>query len=646
MVFIILRHGESLWNKENKFTGLTDISLSINGINEALEANEILSKYNFDYVFTSNLKRTIETADLILPLIHTAKMYNISELNERDYGDLTGKNKDEIKKEYGEQKLHEWRRSYYERPPNGENLDDVKNRVGKYFDQNILPLFQPFQPLEKVEPNKLLKEPNKLLKEQNQTLKEPNILIVAHGNSLRALFVHLGLKSQTDIETFEFSTGIPIHIDILKSNFWYENTYKLIGQQILDSRGFPTIEVSCFDTKTKKFIGKGSTPSGASCGSNEVLELRDNDQTLFKGKSVFKAIDNISLINEQMLLNFNTITDLKKCDLQLNSIDNTDLKTILGGNTTTAVSFCIADTASKILNMELFEYISKTYQLNKNYNLPTPFVNIINGGKHSVTGHLKIQEFMIFPREDISTSKKIQMICEIYHTLQKLLVEKYGESAKSIGDEGGFCPPIYNTEEALQIIEEAIKCANYESNKNIFLALDCAASEFYNKNTKLYEVEKNLFLNKDELIIYYENIMFKYPSLKSIEDGFDETDYEAWSKFTNRNSDKIMIVGDDLFTTNSKLIKQGLKNNWANTLLLKVNQIGTISEAIQSAELMFNENKNVIVSHRSGETNHAFIIDIAVGIGAKYVKIGSPCRGERVAKFNRLLEIEQYLLYL
>ena len=589
MVFIILRHGESLWNKENKFTGLTDISLSINGINEALEAKEILSKYNFDYVFTSGLKRTVETADLVLPLTHTSKMYNTIELNERDYGDLTGKNKDEIKKEYGEKKMHEWRRSYYESPP--------------------------------------------------------NILIVAHGNSLRSLFVHLGLKTNITIENFEISTGIPIHIDIKKSKFWYENTYQLIGSQILDSRGFPTIEISCFDTNLKKFIGKGSTPSGASCGSTEVLELRDKDIKLYKGKSIFKAIENISTINNQMILNNNTITNLKKCDMQLNAIDNTDLKIMLGGNTTTAVSFCIADTASKLLNLELFEYISQTYKLNTSINLPTPFVNIINGGKHSVTGHLKIQEFMIFPKETISISKKIQMICEIYYTLQKLLVDKYGESAKSIGDEGGFCPPIYNTEEALQIIEEAIIEAKYIPNKDIFLALDCAASEFYNETTKLYEIEKDLFLNKDELIEYYENIMNKYPSIKSIEDGFHETDYSAWIEFTKRNSDKIMIVGDDLFTTNSRLIKSGLKEKWANALLLKVNQIGTITEAIQSAELMFNENKNVIVSHRSGETNHAYIIDIAVGIGAKYVKIGSPCRGERVAKFNRLIEIEQYLQY-
>ena len=619
MVFIVLRHGETHWNRQNIFTGLSDISLNENGIMEAHNTKELLAKYTFHRVFTSNLKRTIETANIITKSykFYTSTTVNASEFNERDYGDLTGKNKDAIKSKYGEELFHKFRRSYLTAPPLGENLDDVKLRVGTYFDKNILPILQ----------------------------RNDNVLIVAHGNSLRALFVHLNLKTPDNIENFEISTGVPIHIDIEKSKFWYENNYKLVGSQILDSRGFPTIEVQCFDHKLNKFIGKGSSPSGASCGINEVLELRDGDLNCYKGKSVYNAINNISLINEQMILNVKNITDLKKCDLQLNAIDNTNLKTILGGNTTTAVSFCLADTASKLLNMELFEYISKMYNFDNNYKIPTPFVNIINGGKHSITGDLKIQEFMIFPKEDITITEKIQMICEIYYTLQKILVQKYGPQAKSIGDEGGFCPPIYNTEEALQVIQEAILAANYVPNEDVFLALDCAASEFYDKNTKLYEIEKDMFLNKTELIDYYENIMSKYPALKSIEDGFDETDYEAWSEFTNRNSKQIMIVGDDLFTTNKKLISQGLENNWANTLLLKVNQIGTISEAIESASLMFAENNNVIVSHRSGETNHAYIIDLAVGIGAKYVKIGSPCRGERVAKFNRLLEIEQYLKY-
>ena len=255
---------------------------------------------------------------------------------------------------------------------------------------------------------------------------------------------------------------------------------------------------------------------------------------------------------------------------------------------------------------------------------------------------------MIFPNESYYVSKKMQIICEVYQTLQEILVRRYGKQAKSIGDEGGFCPPIYSTEVALTTIEEAIIEAKYIVGVDVFLALDCAASEFYNEETKLYEIEKNKFVTYLELVEYYGNLIEKHPALKSIEDGFHETDYEAWKLFTSKFSDKIMIVGDDLFTTNKTLIKQGLQEKWANSLLLKVNQIGTISEAIESASFFINtdvqiNNENVIVSHRSGETNHSYIIDIAVGIGAKYVKIGSPCRGERTAKFNRLIEIEQIL---
>ena len=246
---------------------------------------------------------------------------------------------------------------------------------------------------------------------------------------------------------------------------------------------------------------------------------------------------------------------------------------------------------------------------------------------------------MIFAKDNMIITDQIRMYCEIYYNLKKLLVVKYGEQAKSIGDEGGFCPPIYSADEALCVIEEAIYLSEYKIGEDVFIALDCAASEFYDIDTKLYQVEKDKFLNSDELIEYYETLIEKHPALKSIEDGFHETDYDAWKKFTCKFSDKLMIVGDDLFTTNPKLIKKGIDNKWANTLLLKVNQIGTISEAIKSAKMMIEKGNDVIVSHRSGETNHAYIVDLAVGIGARYLKIGSPCRGERVSKFNRLLEI-------
>lgn len=617
MVFFVMRHGESVWNKENKFTGWVDVGLSKKGEQEALLAGDKLKKINFDNIIFSDLKRTRKTALLLVknrPLPEKEKIiFTLSPaVKERSYGDLAGIVKSELKEKYGEEQMRIWRRSYYERPPGGENLEDVKNRIGPFYDEFILPL----------------------LKENK------NVLLVSHGNALRALFVHLGFKDENTVEHFEFATATPISIDVFNKDYHYLNDYELVGRQIIDSRGFPTVEVACLDKTTNKFIGKGSSPSGASCGSSEVLELRDGDSSLFKGKSVFKSIENIGIINKKISLNTSNFTNLSKIDEQLNLIDGTVLKTVLGGNTTTAVSFCMADVAAKSEGLEMFEYIQKHYGFtSKSSSLPTPLVNIINGGKHGVTDDLKIQEFMIFPNESYSVSKKIQIICEVYQTLKEILVKKYGKNAKSIGDEGGFCPPIYNAEEALSVIEDSIVAAKYEVGKDVFMALDCAASEFYNTDTKLYEVEKDLLLTSDQLIDYYGNLIEKHPALKSIEDGFHEHDYEAWQKFTQKFGDQIMIVGDDLFTTNSALIKKGLAGLWANTLLLKVNQIGTVTEAIQSAKLMFAEGKNVIVSHRSGETNHAYIVDIAVGIGAKYLKIGSPCRGERVAKFNRIIEI-------
>lgn len=622
MVLIVLRHGESEWNSLNKFTGWENPGLSSKGIEEANQVGKLLSNYKFDFVYTSDLDRSIQTAKLVMdskPNPNSYNLYTFAELKERDYGDLTGKNKSELEKEYGSEQIKMWRRGWESRPPGGENLKDVAIRVGNFFDNNIRPLIN--------------------------TLEEKNILIVAHGNSLRALFVHLGLKTSETIQDFEIGTGIPILINIKDKQFEYINRYNLKGTQILDSRGFPTIQVECIDLIINKSIGKGSTPSGASCGSTEVLELRDGDKTKFMGKSVFKAIDNINMINSQMCLS--KLTNLKELDSNLIQIDSTFNKNILGGNTTTAVSFCFGDVGARLLGLELYEYFSKIYSNNSNKNntnlLPTPMVNIINGGKHGVTEDLKIQEFMIVCNREYSVKKQIQIISEVYHGLKKILVDKYGPQAKSIGDEGGFCPPIYSGSEAIQTIIDAINYSGYKEGSDVFVALDCASSEFYNPETKLYEIEKGLFVGSSELVSYYENLVNQFPCLISIEDGFAEADYEGWAEFNKKLGSKIMIVGDDLFTTNPKLIEFGLEKGLANSLLLKVNQIGTITEAVQGAMLMFEKDLNVIVSHRSGETNHAYIVDLAVGIGAQYLKIGSPCRGERVAKFNRLIEIDNLI---
>lgn len=613
MVLVILRHGQSEWNKENRFTGWNDISLSLEGKDEAKKAGQILKDYNFDIVITSDLKRTVETSDIILSEIKkTPIILSSSELKERDYGDLSGKNKDELKAQYGADQIQIWRRSYLERPPNGENLEDVKYRVGNYFDNIVKPLLE----------------------------KDQNILIVAHGNSLRALFVHLELKDETTIESFEISTGVPIVIDYKNETYKYVNRYELKGRQILDSRGYPTIEVKCIDKETGKCVGKGACPSGSSCGSGEALELRDGDPKYFQGKGVLKAIENIKLLNEKLVLNYMTVRNLKCIDEQLIILDTSDDKSLFGGNVCTAISFCMMNVGANLLGIEMHEYISQIYEFS-GFKLPTIMANIINGGKHG-EGGLKIQEFMIVPRDDITVGKRVQMICEVYYTLKKLLLKKCGHASTNIGDEGGFVVCGINTnEEALNIIEEAIEKSNYKVGSDISIALDCASSEFYNTETKLYEIEKGLFLTSDELIAYYGNLLDKYGSLKSIEDGFYESDYDAWAKFTELYSDRIMIVGDDLFCTNPKLIKRGIENKWANSLLLKVNQIGTITEAIQGARQIFDINGNVIVSHRSGENNQEYIIDLAIGMGAKYVKIGACSRGERVSKYNRLLEIEE-----
>ena len=620
MVFVVLRHGESEWNKLNKFTGLTDVALSEQGKQEARLAGNLLKNCFFDFVFSSQLERTIHTAKIIADVQNNpVQLKPHNEFEERDYGDITGKNKTELMEEHGKEQIKIWRRSFYQGPPGGENLYDVTQRVGKGYENYIKPLLE----------------------------DKKNVLLVAHGNSLRALFVHLGIKDEKTIESFEIGTGVPIQLDVENKTYKYLNAYALCAYQIIDSRGYPSLEVQCFDKESKKCIGKGSTPSGASCGSTEVCEMRDGQKDLFHGKSVYRAVENIRKINDHFVLSKKTLTNLSNCDKQFNDLDGTEMKTKYGGNTSTALSFCLANCAANLKDMEMYEYFAEHYNMVDKIDpakLPTPFVNIINGGKHGVTEDLKIQEFMIFANEELSTSRQVRIYCEVYHSLKKLLVEKYGEQSKSIGDEGGFCPPIYSADEALNVIEEAVKLSNYEVGKDVFIALDCAASEFYNEETKLYEIEKGKFVNSNELIDYYGKLIEDHPALKSIEDGFHEADYDAWKSFTSRYHDKLMVVGDDLFTTNPRLIKQGLEENWANTLLLKVNQIGTISEAVEGAKMMMEKGNHVIVSHRSGETNHAYIVDIAVGIGAKYLKIGSPCRGERVAKFNRLLEIEHTIL--
>eukprot|EP00455_Lapot_gusevi_P033621 TRINITY_DN367_c0_g1_i3.p1 TRINITY_DN367_c0_g1~~TRINITY_DN367_c0_g1_i3.p1 ORF type:complete len:490 (-),score=239.30 TRINITY_DN367_c0_g1_i3:72-1541(-) len=421
---------------------------------------------------------------------------------------------------------------------------------------------------------------------------------------------------------------------------------RLQGREILDSRGNPTVEVDvvCTVGGQSTVVARGQAPSGASTGSNEALELRDKDASRYLGKGVLHAVANVNDALSPALRGHSPL-NLRECDEVLCKTDGTELKTRLGGNALTAASFAVAEAGAKLANKELFEYFAQAFygdQQPAQFTLPTPMCNILNGGKHA-GGNLKIQEFMIVPRRGLPFSEQLRFATTVYHHLGKLLGQKYGLSAKNLGDEGGFAPPLNNPEETIQTIEEAIRIAGFEVGRDIFIALDCASSEFYNEETKQYELEPNRWLTTDELIEYYVKLVNEHPAIISIEDGLAEKDYAGWIKLNAALGNRIQLVGDDLYTTNTNLITQGIQHHWANALLLKVNQIGTITESMNAARMLYDARQNVIVSHRSGETPNCTIADLAVGIGAQYIKTGAPARGERVAKYNRLLEIEEYL---
>lgn len=436
---------------------------------------------------------------------------------------------------------------------------------------------------------------------------------------------------------------------------------KLVGREILDSRANPTVECDVYGQwrGSEQLLARAGAPSGASTGSNEAHEMRDGDATRYGGKGVLKAVNNVSTALSEAVKGSDP-RDLRAVDAQLCQADGTRLKTNLGGNAITAASFALAEAGAKVQEKELYLHLAAAFhtgngngssgsgsgsasQLPSKFSLPRPMVNILNGGKHA-GGELRIQEFMIVPAGGRPFREMLRQVTEVYHALGKLLVKKKGLSAKNLGDEGGFAPLLESPHEALSLIEEAIANAGFKANEDMFLALDCAASEFYADGK--YEVEKGKFLTSSELVQYYLKLKKDHPALISIEDGLDEKDYDGWKALTEafaKEHPGFMLVGDDLYTTNTDLIKQGVANKWANALLLKVNQIGTVSEAMDAARLIFQDQGQVIVSHRSGETINTLISDLAVGIGAGFIKTGAPARSERGAKYNRLLAIEELL---
>ena len=406
------------------------------------------------------------------------------------------------------------------------------------------------------------------------------------------------------------------------------------ARQILDSRGNPTVEVEVV-TEEGGF-GRASVPSGASTGEWEAVELRDGDKDYYLGKSVLKAVNNVNeIIAEELEFTYD-VSDQIGIDKAMIELDGTENKGKLGANAILGVSLAVAKAAADEQGVSLYNYIGGTNAK----LLPTPMMNILNGGEHA-DNSVDIQEFMIFPLGAESFSHALQMGAEVFHSLKKVLSSKGYNTA--VGDEGGFAPNLKSNEEALEIICEAIKEAGYEPGKDVYIAMDCASSEFYNKEDGKYHLDgEGTVKTEDEMIDWLEELVGKYPII-SIEDGLDENDWEGWAKLTKRLGNKVQLVGDDLFVTNTKKLEKGIKEGVANSILIKVNQIGSLTETLNAIEMAKEAGYTAVVSHRSGETEDTTISDLVVAVNAGQIKTGAPSRTDRVAKYNQLLRIEDEL---
>lgn len=400
------------------------------------------------------------------------------------------------------------------------------------------------------------------------------------------------------------------------------------AREILDSRGCPTIEV---EIRTEKgFIGVSSVPSGASTGKKEALELRDNDERYF-GKGVLKAVKNVNEIISKKIIGLE-VSKQKEIDTKLIELDGTENKSNLGANAILGVSIACLKAAAKESGKEIYEYLNP-----REKKLPKVMFNIINGGMHA-KNNLDIQEFMIVPKKE-TFKETLRCASEVFHELKGLL-EKEGLTT-SVGDEGGFAPTLKSNEHALSYIIKAIESAGYTPGKEVFIALDVAASSFYNETKQTYKIEDKILTN-EELLEYYINLLQNYPII-SIEDPFAETDYEGFKFITEQLGKGLNIVGDDLFVTNKKELQFGIDENMCNSILIKPNQVGTFLETLETVVLAKKNNYTCIMSHRSGETLDTFIVDAAVALNIPFIKTGSVSRGERICKFNRLLKIEEEL---
>jgi len=406
----------------------------------------------------------------------------------------------------------------------------------------------------------------------------------------------------------------------------------IYAREILDSRGNPTVEVEVY--LESGVMGRAAVPSGASTGEREALELRDGDKGRYLGKGVLKAVDHVNENIADVLIGWEA-SDQTGIDRKLIELDGTDFKSNLGANALLGVSLAVAKAAAEESGLPLYQYLGGTNAK----ELPLPMMNIINGGEHA-DNNVDIQEFMIMPAGAYSFKEALRMGTEIFHALKKVLKDKGCNTA--VGDEGGFAPDLKSNEEALEVIMTAIKAAGYKPGTDVLLALDVAASELYKNGKYVLENEQQKEKTAEDMVSFYVDLVERYPII-SIEDGMAENDWDGWKLLTDRLGDRIQIVGDDLFVTNTKILKEGIDKGIANSILIKVNQIGTLTETLDAIEMAKRAGYTAVISHRSGETEDTTIADLAVATNAGQIKTGSLCRTDRVCKYNQLLRIEDEL---
>jgi len=411
------------------------------------------------------------------------------------------------------------------------------------------------------------------------------------------------------------------------------NIKKIVGRQILDSRGNPTVEVDVYTTNG--VMGRAAVPSGASTGIHEAVELRDNDKNLYLGKGVLNAVKSINTILNDALIGFD-IFNQKKIDALMISIDGTDNKSKIGANAILGVSLAVSKAAAQEAGLSLYKYIGGVGAV----TMPVPMMNILNGGSHA-DNLIDIQEFMVMPFGASSFSEGLRWGTEVFHNLKSVLKSK-GMST-NVGDEGGFAPSLGSNEEAIQVVLEAIEKAGFKPGVDMHIALDAASSEFYNAEKGLYIFESTGDqMNSSQMVDFWKDWTSKYP-IVSIEDGLAEDDWAGWKMATEAIGDKVQLVGDDLFVTNTKRLSKGINEGIANSILVKVNQIGSLKETIEAVQLATRNSYTSVMSHRSGETEDSTIADLAVALNCGQIKTGSASRSDRMAKYNQLLRIEEEL---